>query len=91
MGANVLNAGLAYASSPVDDEDRTIDLPLDEVFVVSLAASRNENENLTYGVGVSVLIIGDAPVDQTAQGVRFQGDFRTNIGVAVGATAQWRF
>ena len=90
-GANVLSAGLAYASSPVDDADRTIDLPFDEVFVVSLAASRNENENLTYGVGASVLIIGDAPVDQTAQGVRFQGDFRTNIGVAVGATAQWRF
>ncbi len=90
-GANVFSAGLAYASSVVDDEDRTIDLPLDESFVVSLAAARNENQNLTYGVGLSVLIIGDADVDQTAQGVRFAGDFSTNIAVAVGASVQWRF
>ena len=90
-GANVFSGGLAYTSSVVDDEDRTIDLPLDEAFAVSLAASRNENQNLTYGVGLSVLIGGDADVDQTAQGVRFAGDFSTNIAVAVGATVQWRF
>jgi len=75
----------------VDDEDRTIDLPLDESLAVSFSAARNENQNLSYGVGASVLINGDASVDQTAQGVRFAGDFSPNLAVVIGGSIQWRF
>jgi long-chain fatty acid transport protein len=90
-GANVFSAGLAYTSSVVEDEDRTIDLPVDESLVVSFSAARNENQNLSYGVGASVLINGDASVDQTAQGVRFAGDFSPNLAVIIGGSIQWRF
>jgi long-chain fatty acid transport protein len=90
-GQNVYNAGLSYVTSVVDDEDRTIDLPLDDSFVISLAASRNASESLTYGVGGAIIFNGDAAVDQTAQGTRFAGEFDTNIIFAIGASLQWRF
>ncbi len=58
---------------------------------MSLAAARNENRNLSYGVSASVVINGDASVDQTSQGVRFTGDFSTNVAVVAAASVQWRF
>ncbi len=90
-GQNVYNVGLSYVTSVVDDGDRTIDLPLDDSFVVSLAAARNESENLTYGIGAAIIFNGDAEVDQTAQGTRFAGEFDTNIIFVIGASLQWRF
>lgn len=90
-GQNVYNVGLTYVTSVVDDEDRTIDLPLDDSFVVSLAAARNESENLTYGIGGAIIFNGNAEVDQTAQGTRFAGEFDTNIIFVIGASLQWRF
>jgi len=90
-GQNVYIAGLAYVPSVVDDDDRTIDLPLDDSFIISLAAARNESQNLTYGVGASIIMNGDAAVSQTAQGFQFAGQFDTNVIFAIGASLQWRY
>jgi long-chain fatty acid transport protein len=90
-GPNIINLGLSYNTSPVDDSDRTIDLPLDSIFAVSLGFAHNASKSLTYGVGGSVLINGDGQVDQTSQDVRFAGEFDTNIVFMVGGSVQWRF
>jgi long-chain fatty acid transport protein len=90
-GPNIFNLGLAYNSSPVDDRDRTVDLPLDSIFTVSLGFARNVSKSFTYGIGATVMVNGDAQLDQTTQGVRFAGKFDKNIIFLVGGSAQWRF
>ncbi len=90
-GPNVFNLGLSYNTSPVDDSDRTIDLPLDSVLALSLGLANNASKSLTYGVGASLMINGDSQVDQTSQGVRFAGKFDTNVVFLVGGSVQWRF
>lgn len=90
-GPNVINLGLSYDTSPVDDRDRTIDMPLDSILALSLGFAHNASKSLTYGIGGSILINGDAPVDQTTQDVRFTGKFDTNIVFLVGGSVQWRF
>jgi long-chain fatty acid transport protein len=90
-GPTIYNAGLAYSSSPVDDSDRTIDLPLDENLALSFSVSRNQSESFSYTVGANVLFSGDASVDQTAQGVRFAGEFDTNVAFIIGGGLTWRF
>ncbi len=90
-GPNVFNLGLSYDMSPVDDRDRTIDLPLDNILALSLGFAHNASKGLTYGVGASLMINGDGQVDQTTQDVRFAGEFDTNIVFLVGGTVQWRF
>jgi hypothetical protein len=34
---------------------------------------------------------GDAEVDQTAQGVRFKGEFETNLVYSLGGTVRYTF
>lgn len=82
--------GVSYDSSPVDDDDRTIDLPFDEQWQVG-AAYFTRGDRFSYGLSASVLYGGDAAVDQTSQGVRFKGDFEDNVIYTLGATMSYTF
>lgn len=90
-GPNVLNFGVAYESSPVGDGDRTADLPLDSILSLSLGFAHNASKSRTYAIGGTVLVNGDGEIDQTAQGVRFAGEFDTNVVFLIGGSVQWRF
>jgi long-chain fatty acid transport protein len=84
------SVGMSYDSSPVSSNNRTIDLPFDEQ--AQLGASYFvEAEQLAYGIGASVMYAGKGNVDQTAQGVRFKGDFDTNLVYALGGTIRYTF
>ena len=85
-----VSVGISYDSSPVDDDDRTIDLPVDEQFKVS-ASYAYTGEGLNYSIGASLMYLGDGKVDQTSQGVRFKGEFDTNYVVFVGGTVRYEF
>ena len=82
--------GAAYDSSPVSDSKRTIDLPMDETWQVGAAYFINKDD---YDVSLSAayLYLGDGKVDQTAQGVRFKGEFDRNFLLNLGATVRFRF
>ena len=41
--------------------------------------------------GASIMYAGDAEVDQTAQGVRFKGEFDTNLVYFLGGTVRYTF
>jgi len=84
------SAGLSYDSSPVSDKNRTIDLPMDEQWQAG-ASYFIEGEQLSYALGASVMYAGDAEVDQTAQGVRFKGEFDTNLIYSLGGTVRYIF
>ncbi len=78
--------GFSYDSSPVSDANRTIDLPFDETFKFSTAYSVLGDGNFDYAFGATLFVFGDGKVDQTAQGVRFVGEFDSNHMLMIGAT-----
>ena len=82
--------GLSYDSSPVTDKNRTIDLPMDEQ-VQAGASYFMEGKKFSYAIGASVMYAGDGKVDQTAQGVRFKGEFDTNLVFSLGGTVRYTF
>jgi len=89
-GSKGWSAGLSYDSSPVSSKDRTIDLPMDEQWQAG-ASYFIEDERLSYALGASVMYAGDAQVDQTSQGVRFKGEFETNLVYSFGGTIRYTF
>ena len=80
--------GLSYDSSPVTDKNRTIDLPMDETWQAG-ASYFVDRKKLSYAVGASLMYLGDSKVDQTAQGVRFKGEFDTNLIFSLGGTIRY--
>ena len=83
--------GLSYDSSPVEDEDRTFDLPVDEILKVSASYGWRGKKNLDFAVGGTLYLIGDAPIDDVAQGARVTGDFDNNAILFLGGTLRYVF
>jgi long-chain fatty acid transport protein len=83
--------GASYDSSPVDDKDRTIDMPFDETYKISAAYGWKESERLDFSLGSTLMYLGEAKVDQTAQGARFQGKFDENYILFIGATLRYTY
>ncbi len=75
----------------VDDEDRTIDLPLDEQLKFSVGYAKRGESKWGHAISASALWLGDGEVDQTAQGARFKGEFDSNWLFIIGANLQYRF
>jgi long-chain fatty acid transport protein len=83
--------GFSYDSSPVEDEDRTFDLPMDEYYKVSFSYFWQGDKHLNYSIGGTAYLFGDAEIDQTAQGVRAAGEFDTNYLLFLGGSVRYVF
>jgi long-chain fatty acid transport protein len=83
--------GVSYDSSPVDDNDRTADLPLDEQLKFGMAYVKDSKGKLDYGIGFSLMWFGDGKMDQVAQGERFKGEFESNYVIFAGGSARYEF
>jgi long-chain fatty acid transport protein len=83
--------GVSYDSSPVDDDDRTFDLPFDEIFKLSGSYAWLGSKHLDFAIGGTLYLVGDAPVDMTTQGVRAKGKYDTNAVLFVGGTMRYLF
>lgn len=91
-GNHIYSAGISYDSSPVDDEDRTFDLPVDEQFTVGLGYEWYEpKRDIKFSLSSSLKWMGDSEIDQTAQGVRASGEFSTNYLLFVAGSLSWYF
>jgi long-chain fatty acid transport protein len=85
-GDTALFFGAAYDTSPVEDEDRTMDFPVDEQLRLSCSFGRDRGDKLSWALGGTAMWLGDGKVDQTSQGVRLVGDFDKNWSFFVGGT-----
>ena len=56
-----------------------------------LASYGRDGELFDYAIGATLMYLGDGKVDQTAQGVRFKGEFDTNYALFVGGTLRYEF
>jgi len=83
--------GLSYESSPVDDDDRTFDLPVDELYRLSASYSWTGSRRLDFSLGGSLMMFGDTKIDNTVQGVRVKGDFDSNYILFLGGTLRYVF
>ena len=83
--------GFSYESSPVDDDDRTFDLPVDELYRFSTSYSWTAERRLDYSLGGSLTVFGDTKIDNTVQGVRVKGDFDNNYLLFLGGTLRYVF
>ena len=85
-----MSFGASYDSSAVDDENRTVDLPIDEQIRLSFAYGRDHGDS-GWALGATWLWLGDGKVDTTAQNVRYSGEFKNNSILFIGGTYLRRF
>lgn len=85
--------GFAYDSSPVDDKDRTPDMPLDRQLRFGTGLQYDWNEDITVGVAYEYLDAGDAEINQQGGPLQgsLEGDYKTNEIHFFNATLIWRF
>lgn len=83
--------GVAYDTSPVGTADRTVDLPSDEQLRLSFAYGRDRGGKSAWGIGATLLWLGNGRVDQVAGGARFAGEFDKNYILFLGGMYQRRF
>jgi hypothetical protein len=64
---------------------------MDEQLKLSAGMAVERPDGLDYALGATLMYAGDAKVDQTAQGVRFKGEFETNLILFVGGSVRYVF
>jgi len=85
-------AGITYDSSPVDDEDRTPDLPYDRQISANLGVSYDWSENMILGCQYSYMDLGDGKIDYTGPlGGRLSGEYDSNNVHALGFVMRYKF
>jgi long-chain fatty acid transport protein len=75
-----LNVGIGYMKSPVDDDDRSLYLPLDDLWIFGVGVERELKNGDIITVNFEYVDIGEAPVDQensTLTG-RVKGEYHNN-------------
>jgi long-chain fatty acid transport protein len=83
----LLMAGASYNTSPVDDEDRTIDMPIDRQVRLSCGAQYAFSERFTLGGYFTYADYGKAKIEQPL----LQGDFQSNDLYFVALSGSWKF
>jgi long-chain fatty acid transport protein len=89
----LLSAGVAFDESPVDDDDRTPDLPLDRQIRYALGAQYDWDEDITFGFAYEYLDAGDAEIDQFRGPLagRLEGEYDTNEIHFFAFNLSWKF
>ena len=93
-GGQGTSIGFSYDSSPVDDKNRTLDLPFDEVYKVSMSYFWTGSKQLDFALGGTLYMIGDSKINQTSPGLngtQVIGKFDTNNILFLGGTVRYRF
>jgi len=88
---SVVSFGLSYESSPVKDKYRTLDFPVDEQWKLSASYAWRQKDTLAFALGATLVFVGDAALEQTAQRVTVRGDYDTNMLAILGGTLSWSF
>jgi long-chain fatty acid transport protein len=89
----LLSAGIAYDESPVDDDDRTPDLPLDRQIRYAVGAQYDWDDDITFGFAYEYLDAGKAEIDQFRGPLagRLEGEYDTNEIHFFAVNMSWKF
>jgi long-chain fatty acid transport protein len=87
------SVGAAYDTSPVDEDTRTPDLPLDRQIRIGTGIQYDWNENVTVGVAYEYLDAGKAKIDQAGGPLQgpLKGEYDTNKIHFFAVNLIWKF
>jgi long-chain fatty acid transport protein len=88
---SLVSIGFSCESSPVKDEYRTLDFPVDEQWKLSAAYGWKHSDSMSFSLGATLSFVGDAALTQTAQRVTVSGDYDTNFLAILGGTLRYEF
>ena len=84
----LLQAGIAYDTSPVSDGNRTADLPMDRQIRYAIGAQYQWNERMTIGGALEYIDLGDAAIDNSTTLI---GDYQDNHLVVFALNVGYKF
>jgi long-chain fatty acid transport protein len=87
------SVGVAYDTSPVDDDKRTPDAPLDRQIRLGTGIQYDWNEDVTVGLAYEYMDAGDAKIDQTGGPLQgdLKGEYGTNVIQFLAVNLIWKF
>jgi len=87
------SGGVSYDSSAVDDENRSVTVPMGEVWGFALGAQYAIKPNLTLGAAYEFAWLGDMPVDQQRGPLagRVAGDFKNSSFSFFALNLKWTY
>jgi len=87
------SVGFAYDSSPVDNNDRTPDVPVDRQIRYATGLQYDWGENITLGAAYEYLDAGKAKIAQEGGPLQgdLKGDYKTNEIHFINLNLIWRF
>ncbi len=83
----LLQAGIAFDSSPVDEDARTPDMLIDRQIRYTIGAQYQWSEDISVGASLEFIDMGDAEIDRPF----LKGEYDENYLVAVGLNLNWKF
>jgi long-chain fatty acid transport protein len=83
----LLQAGVAYDTSPGDAKDRTADMPIDRQIRYALGAQYKLSDKVSLGGAFEIADYGDAEIDNTL----LKGKYKDNNIYFFGFHVNWRF
>jgi long-chain fatty acid transport protein len=87
----LLQTGLSYDSSPVDEKDRTADMPLDRQWKIAAGAQKDLSQRLTLGGQFVYMNMGDAEIQNPSPVNGLIGEYDPNEIYIFAVNANWRF
>lgn len=88
----LLSLGFAYDTSPVDDTDRTPDMPLDRQIRYGAGIQYDLNDDMTVGAAYEFLDAGEAKINQTRPAAgTLSGEYASNYIHFFNANLAWKF
>jgi long-chain fatty acid transport protein len=89
----LFSLGFAYDKSPVDDDDRTPDMPVDRQLRYGTGIQYEWNKDITLGFAYEYLDAGDADINQNKGPLagRLVGDYKTNEIHFFAFNINWKF
>ncbi|MFQ6571876.1 OmpP1/FadL family transporter [Pseudomonas sp. UM16] len=87
-----INMGIAYDSSMVDDEDRTVDVPVGEAWRFATGLNYKVDESMAFNLNYTLIWMGGMSVEQSKRsGQTLSGDYKRAAIHVLGGGATWRF
>jgi len=85
--------GVAYDTSPTDEDTRTPDLPLDRQIRIGTGIQYDWNEDVTVGAAYEYVDLGDAEIDQEGGPLQgpLKGEYDTNAIHFFAVNLIWKF
>jgi long-chain fatty acid transport protein len=83
----LLQAGIAFDTSPVDEDDRTPDMPIDRQIRYAVGAQYQWTDDINVGASFVFIDMGDAEIDRPF----LKGEYSENFLLVFGLNLGWKF